>query len=106
MTQLTSEDYCRLFAAEQRRVVLDVLAGRSSPVDLDELVAGVAARDDDGDENAGASAPSTTAVQLHHNHLPRLDEAGLVRYDPDDRSVEATDLTGEVDDLLAAVQQE
>lgn len=34
-----------------------------------------------------------TVISLHHNHLPRLDEAGLIKYDRDERFVTREDVS-------------
>ncbi|QLH79704.1 hypothetical protein HZS55_21465 [Halosimplex rubrum] len=76
-----------LLAAERRRTVLAVLTerGGATPTGLDELVTAVAARE--GDE-ASAEAAERLAVSLHHVHLPRMDDLGVLDYDPGANRVE------------------
>lgn len=71
----------RLLASTQRRLAIDVLADRSEPIGVTELAASIASRTD---ETAGGAATEErrTAVRLHHCHLPMLDDAGLLDYDP------------------------
>ena len=45
--------------------------------------------------------PETLAVSLHHTHLPKLSDAGVLAYDPVDRTILAVD-TDRLDELLAA----
>lgn len=85
---LTASDRFRLLAADRRRLTLDVLEGNTSPVDLDELAAGIAAREDG--IGACESAVERVAVDLHHVHLPKMDDVGVVEYDPAARRVEPT----------------
>jgi len=59
-----------LSAAPRRRIVTALLDDRSR--DVDGLVVAV-----DPEER------SRTMVSLHHVHLPRLDDAGVVEWDPD-----------------------
>ncbi|WP_323675897.1 hypothetical protein [Halorubellus sp. PRR65] len=75
----TDERHC-LLADSDRRAVIGVLADRATPIQLSELAG----------EVAMARAPTTVDVDahrrefeivLHHNHLPRLEDAGLVEYD-------------------------
>lgn len=69
-------------ASPRRRNVLAVLHRATPPFSLDELVFDVAAL-----EGATVSGPLSDAerrslkISLHHNHLPKLDEAGVVDYD-------------------------
>ncbi|WP_232701265.1 DUF7344 domain-containing protein [Halobacterium wangiae] len=86
--ELTESARHRLLAAPERRIVLELLAERTAPVDLGELATSVAqqARDDP------APAPELadrTKTRLHHAHLPKLDEAGVIDYDPEANRVEA-----------------
>ncbi|MFC6954582.1 DUF7344 domain-containing protein [Halorubellus litoreus] len=69
-----------LLSDSDRRAVIGVLADRTTPIHLSELA----------DEVVLATAPTTVDVDahrrefeivLHHNHLPRLDDAGVVEYD-------------------------
>lgn len=94
-TELGESERHRLLAAAERRAVLAVVAERSGPFKLDEIAAAVAARDHaagarDGPAETpmtGDATPSGVASQdlrigLHHCHLPKLDAAGVVDYDP------------------------
>ncbi len=80
-----------VLGSRQRRHVLSALVDRHAPVALDDLVAAVAAR---GTETPGADAPDARRdglrTRFHHVHLPKLDDVGLVEYDHDARTVEAT----------------
>lgn len=101
--QTGEEPTSRVFdalAKERRRVVLDSLAEAEPPVPVDDLARRVAARERRGDR-AGEGEPGPgppegavrrAHVSLHHTHLPKLEEAGLLDYDPDDQVVrEAAD---------------
>ncbi|WP_254767576.1 DUF7344 domain-containing protein [Salinilacihabitans rarus] len=97
---LTASTRYHLLAAERRRLTLDVLEGNTAPVDLDELAAGIAAREDGID--ADESAVERVAIDLHHVHLPKMDDLGIVDYDPASGRVDPTGVTldslGPVDD--------
>lgn len=88
MDDLPESEYYRVLAAQRRRVALDVLAGRTAPVDLEELAAAIAARELDGGD-AGEGPVRRTAISLHHVHLPMLSETGVIDYDPGAGRVEA-----------------
>lgn len=81
----------------RRRSVLSILEGRRTSMEVEELAHAVAVRENDV---ASATVSEATAhevhVTLHHVHLPKLDEATLVNYDRDDRTVAPTDTTDAV----------
>ncbi|WP_415378642.1 hypothetical protein [Halosimplex sp. TS25] len=85
---------------ETRLAVLDVLASRPGPVARRALARELAAREVSG--SPSESAVSDVEVQLHHAHLPKLDEAGLVDYDLDAETVASGETAvSPVGDLLA-----
>lgn len=73
-------------ADERRRLTLEVLANRVGPIGLEELAAAVA----DRAGFDGSAAVERVALELHHDHLPRLADRGVLDYDPDRRRVEAS----------------
>ncbi|WP_436932596.1 DUF7344 domain-containing protein [Halosimplex halobium] len=80
---LGADERYELLAAERRRTALEVLAERGTPVELDDLATAVAARE-------GGETPAATdrlAVSLHHVHLPRMADLGVLDYDPGDNRV-------------------
>jgi len=80
-TELTENERHRLLASEHRRAVIDVLADRPRPMDLEELAVAVSERDPGGD-HVGRDRAARMAVSLHHVHLPKMDDVGIVDYDP------------------------
>ena len=75
-----------LLADEYRRLAVEALFGREGPLSLVDLAAAVADRHPD--EPAGRSE-TEIATALHHGHLPKLDDADLVDYDPRSETVTA-----------------
>jgi|AntRauTorcE11898_2_1112593.scaffolds.fasta_scaffold15006_2 hypothetical protein len=87
---------------QHRRLVFEYLA-QNEQTTLTELSTEIA----DEDTQTGDAPTSTTATQFHHNHLPRLDDAGFIHYDPDDHTIETTErISGRTTDLLDAEQRE
>lgn len=84
-----------LLRDRRRRAALHVLAARTAPVALADLAAAVAAR-----EAADADA---VAEALHHVHLPKLADAGVVDYDEADR-IAALARTEDVAPFLETVE--
>lgn len=74
-----SEAVVQALAIQRRRTVLDVLT-RLSPTSRDELATHVAAVEADADL-ASVTDDAVRRVEraLHHQHLPKLEAAGLVR---------------------------
>lgn len=96
-------DFDTLYALlddRHRRAVLAVLLERGSAVALDDLADEVAARHHD---SGPAMVPDETweriSVELHHNHLPKLEHARLVDYDTRTRTVVPLQVETVVDHL-------
>lgn len=85
-----------LLANERRRQLLAVLEESEAPVDCETLARRVAERESELDRPSPRHS-DRVAITLWHNHLPKLDEAGLVRFDPDRRTV--TPMTARLDAL-------
>jgi|AntDeeMetagen192_2_1112575.scaffolds.fasta_scaffold22718_2 hypothetical protein len=86
--ELTESARHRLLADPERRVVLERLSGLTAPVELAELAEAVSTCDGDG----GVAVPEPTTrvkARLHHTHLPKLAEAGVLDYDSDANRVES-----------------
>ena len=68
-----------LLANRDRRVAIEFLArGTPRPVTVDDVARHVEGESPEADGRAGLRR---IAVELHHSHLPRLDEYGLVEFD-------------------------
>lgn len=83
-----------LLADRRRRAALRHLSTSDGEVDLDDVI-GALAPDD----------PTDLRVALHHHHLPRLDDAGVVTYDAAAGTVEYHP-DRRVESLLAFVAEE
>lgn len=86
--ELTESARHRLLAAPERRVVLERLADLTAPVDLEELAEAVTT----SEATDGLAVPESSdrvKVRLHHAHLPKLDDAGVLDYDPDANRVDS-----------------
>lgn len=83
MTDTHLDSYLELVSDTQRRQLLHRL--RSEPTGettVEELVDQL--HDDDGAAIAdGSSDRGRITIQLVHNHLPMLDDLGVIRYDPE-----------------------
>lgn len=85
-----------LLARPRRQHIVSILAGQEHPLTLEKLAVRLTAYEQitgttDGDD-------PTLSVTLHHVDLPRLDEAGLIEYDPEEKTItRECDLTQLVD---------
>lgn len=76
---LTDSERYSLLTARRRRLALEILAERSSPVELPDLAAEVAARED-GLDATDEDAVRRVKITLCHVHLPKLTDSGVVDY--------------------------
>ncbi|GAA0669915.1 ArsR family transcriptional regulator [Natronoarchaeum mannanilyticum] len=73
---IPAHDILDALAHGRRRNVCEVVAAAEREfLPLEEVSERVASRDHDGAD------PQTVRVELHHVHLPKLDDAGLLEYD-------------------------
>jgi len=82
-SQPTPDTVLELLANSRRRYVLSTLAGTGMPVTVDDLALGLAAWESGtSPAEVDEARRNRLAASLHHVHLPKLSEAGLVAYDP------------------------
>ena len=86
--QLSDSEYYQVLSSDRRRTTVEVLAERTTPVDLEALAAAVAIRETDGDE-VTEEVVTQVASTLHHIHLPKIADFGVVEYDANATRVEA-----------------
>lgn len=71
---LDEETRHEMLRSKRRRQILDVLSGHEPPVTTDTVARGITATN-------GDSYPRLR-IELHHVHLPKLDEVGVIDYQP------------------------
>lgn len=87
-SDLTQDEIFEILSNERRRFILFYLKTRGSPVGLMELVEELAAQEEDTKAEAvSEQARKRVYVSLYQTHVPRLEEVGLVTYDPDTKMV-------------------
>ena len=82
---ISDSEWHRILSVERRRVLLDVLDDRPTPIDLGALARAVETRENGSEQET----VQQVAITLHHNHLPKLAELDAVEYDPEARIVES-----------------
>ena len=100
--EIPRDELYRLLASERRRAVVSFLASRTDDmVPLDDVVA-VVVESECPDSGPGTHRERVT-TELHHVHLPKLDDAGVVFYDDEDWTVEYHG-SKRLESLLAATE--
>ena len=87
-----TDDLLAVLANANRRFVLAHLSQREAPPSLAPLAAALSAWSDD-------LTHEDAQIALHHAHLPKLENAGLVEYD------DTVELTERADESLAFLDQ-
>lgn len=83
-----------LLRRAQRRYLLYYLHGMEGEVaEFEETVKAVCAYEAAGRERDESSAQQRVRINLHHAHLPHLDEAGIIDYDCRQGTIRFTDYT-------------
>lgn len=84
MTEPNLDEILRLLSAQYRRQTIRLL--RKTPnceVGIEELIDNIIDK-----KRAEGEQRDRLVIQLHHNHLPKLREQGLIDYDPDAQLVQ------------------
>ncbi|QLG60954.1 DUF7344 domain-containing protein [Halorarum salinum] len=76
-----------LLADPRRAHVAELLGEADGPLALDDVATAVAEAEHEGPPGPSERAVTSTAVSLHHSHLPKLADVGVVEYDADERTV-------------------
>jgi DNA-binding transcriptional ArsR family regulator len=97
--------------SDPRRIRALALLRKAEPTTIEELAAGVAAREPaemrPGASREGDVSPAhaeRVALSLHHAHLPKLRAAGVVEFDSGEGTVALGDDAGDALDVLDAVR--
>ncbi|ODR80338.1 hypothetical protein BG842_07715 [Haladaptatus sp. W1] len=67
----------KLLADHQRRALLQYLRNTEAPMPISALVTALTQRD----EHVSPDEPTNTEIAVHHIHLPKLADAGVIEYD-------------------------
>lgn len=85
-------------AHRRRRVALSVLEGEGKPMARADLARSIAVRE--ADEKTDPESVKALYASLHHVHLPKLQQAGLLSYDTDTGTVSFEGHSALDDELL------
>lgn len=77
------------FSHPDRRLAIAALQEHEPPITLHQLARAMLARNDE----TSVTTTDRLAVGLHHHHLPKLTETGMIEYDPSMQTVTRIDLS-------------
>lgn len=90
--ELSRADIFDLLSNRRRRFVLRYLRSEREPVSLESLIRAAAAQENDKPVEAVSKEEERRMyISLYQTHIPLLDDAGLVDYDPNTKTVRPTD---------------
>lgn len=91
-----------VLSADRRRYTLQYLVETDATVPLSELAAAVATTETD-ESSVSADSRQQVAIDLHHRHLPKLADEGLISYDADANLTTVTETGREFDTIRASL---
>lgn len=102
--RLESEEIFDILSNSRRRVVLQHLQDTDNRSDLRTLTERVAAWENDvAPEKITNKQRMRAYTALRQSHLPKMDEKGIIEFDPDRGTVELEQHAAEVDEYIARV---
>lgn len=104
-TEVQSPD--RIFALltnQRRRYVVNVLSEQEPPITLYDLVISVSSLETETEpDNITAETIDEVATALNHVHLPKLDDANVISYNPETNTVTSVQ-TEELARLMSSIE--
>jgi len=98
---LTQDIVFDILSSARRRYVLYLLRTEDAPVELTELAEDVAAWENDTTvDQLTKQQRKRVYVSLYQTHVPKLEDASLVKYDQDTGEVELAPAASDVDQYL------
>jgi len=100
------DDAIEVLRNERRRIVLDILARVDDDIEKRDLARHVAAIENrQHPDRVTSDDRQTVYVCLHQTHLPQLDDAGIIDYDDQRGTIEATHRAEALADAKHALHQ-
>ena len=82
LAALSIDEELQLLSHDRRRRAIEYVEAAPGPVDIDELAAHVAAETaEKTEEELTEDEKRRMLIELHHNHLPKLADHGILTYD-------------------------
>ena len=105
-SQAEIDETLSLLSDRYRRHVLACLDGQPEPVPIERLTDEVAGREfQQPPDQVSMITRTEIATALHHNHLPKLERAGIIVYDTNDGEVTEIDIDAPLERFLDQVRR-
>jgi hypothetical protein len=99
--ELSQDTLFSLLSNPRRRFVLQYLNRTNDAVTLQDLATEVAAWENETDpENLTDKQQKRLYVSLYQTHIPKLEDAGIIKYDSDSGEITLTDQAGDLNMYL------
>ncbi|USZ69929.1 hypothetical protein NGM10_16125 (plasmid) [Halorussus salilacus] len=100
------DEVLALLSERYRRHAIACLDGQPMPVPIERLTDEVAGREfQQPPDNVSMIKRTQIATALHHNHLPKLEEAGIIAYDTDEGKVTEVTIREPLEGFLDKVRR-
>lgn len=99
---IDADDLFDVLSERRRRRIIEEVLQRDDRAAVDDVVETVVEREMNGHDDR-EDLRSQVTVSLHHVHLPKLNEAGLIDYDPSVETIGMTDTTPVAEPHLASI---
>jgi len=103
---LDLDEILSLLSERYRRHALACLDGQPEPIPIERLTDQVAGREfQRPPDDVSMITRTQIATALHHNHLPKLEESGVLTYDSDEGEVTAVAVSGTLASFLDKIRR-
>ncbi|WP_312908275.1 DUF7344 domain-containing protein [Natronosalvus caseinilyticus] len=99
--EVSVDEILELLSHQRRRAVLDFLLTHDRPLTLNDLRNEVVEEEQNTDiTEIPSQQVKQTHISLHHVHIPKLEDKGVVNYDPNRNIVEPTEKLTQLEPFL------
>lgn len=107
-----------ILSDSRRRHVLSILMNHGEELTVSQLAEKIASRDNGPPRNevpytkdqVRSEVPedrlTRITTSLHHADIPKMDQVGLVEFDPDHKTIRATENVNQIEHILVLVQSQ
>lgn len=99
---IDADDLFDVLSDRRRRRIIGTVLRRDIQAPVDDVVEKVVDHELNGHDDR-EELRSQVVVSLQHVHLPKLDEVGLIDYDPNHETVSETDTTAVAEPHLTSI---